>query len=150
MIACFLRLSLPRWKEASLFVMGNTVRRFPETLDPKRPPLRVIVTLTQTGSGLSFMALHQRTRSPSCRSTTHTQRSAQTLTHTRTRTRTQLVFLFLLTLARLWRLCMVFTSTPPHRPRHPNWLPAHPPLLSFSICLRCHVFLSLSSLASQK
>lgn len=150
MIACFLRLLLPRWKEASLFVMGNTVRRFPETLDPKRPPLRVIVTLTQTGSGLSFMALHQHARAPSCRSTTHIHKQVRTDTDTHTLTRTQLVFLFLLTLARLWRLCMVFTSNPPNRPRHPNWLPAHPSLLSFSICLRCHVFLSLSSLASQK
>lgn len=113
--------------------MGNSVCRFPETLDQVQKKsafvsvyLCLMAVLTQTGSGLSFMRSLQRFL-PAVGLGAHTN------SHTHTHTHTQLVFLSLVTLAGLWRLCMVFTSTHPHLFFHLNWLPTHPSPLSLHI-----------------
>lgn len=134
--------SLLFWKgsQTSLFIMGNTVCRFPETLDQVSVfvcvYLCVMVMLTQTGSGLSVMRSLQRflpAVGPYAHTNKHTQTKALTHTHT------QLVFLSLVTLAGLRRLRMVFTSTHLHLAFHLNWFPAHLSLSFLSLRLPSHL-----------
>lgn len=137
-------LLLWKGRQTSLFIMGNAVCRFPETLDwishkcAKVPVfvcvyLCVMVMLTQTGSGLSVMRSLQRFL-PAVGPYTHTNKHTQTyaLTHT------QLVFLSLVTLAGLRRLRMVFTSTHPHLLFHSELAPSS----SFSFIPSLHSHLS--------
>lgn len=118
-------------------MIGNTVYRFPETLDQVHKSVCIYTCVSMcdgnVNSNRKWPVSHALTAalSPSCWSV----RTHKTATHRQT----QLVFLSLMTLAGLRWLCMVFTSTRPHLLFNLTWLPAHPSLLSL---LSLHIYSS--------